>query len=70
VSNVEILLTRAQVADRIEVGLANVAALRLTGKMPEPDHMIENKPLWKASTIDAWQASRRKWNRNPNGEEV
>lgn len=63
-SNVEVLLTRQMVADRIGISVETLKAHRRKGLMPEPDHVIGGKPLWKIKTIDRWDAKRQKWSKD------
>jgi hypothetical protein len=58
----DIYLTRSQVAERLMLSVETVKWHKHNGTMPEPDTYIENKPLWKESTIERWNAGRRKWN--------
>jgi hypothetical protein len=61
------LHTLAQLADRAKISQGRARALHADGKLPRPDSKsIRGRPLWLASTIDAWcrQTGR------PLGEEV
>ena len=61
-------LTRSQVAERLSLSVETVKWHKLNGSMPEPDKYIENKPLWKTTTIDRWNAGRQKWNTRKHDE--
>jgi hypothetical protein len=54
-SNVELLMTRSDVAAYTGLTIETIKTYRRDGVMPEPDHIYDQKPLWKRSTIDAWR---------------
>jgi len=54
-SNVEILMSRRDVAVYTGLTIETIKTYRRDGVMPLPDHVYETKPLWKKSTIDAWR---------------
>ena len=62
-SNISVLLTRKQVAERLGISIETIKQHRRSGEMPEPDYIIDNKPLWREKTIDKWNENRRKWAR-------
>jgi len=54
-SNVELLMTRSDVAAYTGLTIETIKTYRRDGVMPEPDYIYDQKPLWKRSTIDAWR---------------
>ena len=34
--------------------------MRGTGRLPDPDEVIDGKPLWRRLTIEVWDSGRRK----------
>jgi len=66
-SNVTVLLTRHEVAAMIGVSIETIKMHRKKGTMPEPDHVYGVTPLWKASTIRAWDKTRNKRYDNRKG---
>lgn len=58
-SNVEVLLTRRQIAERTGLTLQTIKTYRRDGIMPEPDAFYERTPLWRVSTIDTWRKTQQ-----------
>lgn len=52
-------LTRTEFAAQCGLALETIKRYRTSGKVPEPDLYVDNKPLWKASTVQAWTEGRR-----------
>ena len=59
-SNVNVLLSRRDVAELMGLGIETIKTHRARGTMPDPDYVIDDKPLWRRETIDQWIATRRK----------
>ena len=59
-SNVNVLLSRRDVAELLGLNVETIKYHRATGGMPAPDYIVDQKPLWRRDTIDQWIATRRK----------
>ena len=59
-SNVNVLLSRRDVAELMGLNVETIKYHRATGGMPAPDYIVDQKPLWRRDTIEHWIASRRK----------
>lgn len=59
-SNMHVLLSRRDVAELMGLGIETIKTHRARGNMPDPDYVIDDKPLWRKETIDQWIATRRK----------
>jgi predicted DNA-binding transcriptional regulator AlpA len=57
-SNVNVLLSRRDVAELMGLGIETIKTHRARGNMPDPDYVIDDKPLWRRETIDQWIAAR------------
>ena len=57
-SNVSVLLSRRDVAELLGLNVETIKYHRATGGMPDPDLIIDSKPLWRRDTIDLWIARR------------
>lgn len=53
-----LLLTYQDIAQRSGLALATVVQYRKRGTLPPPDLRLDNKPLWKAETVQAWLEAR------------
>jgi len=60
-------MTREEVAVFLGVTLNTVKFHRANGTLPEPDRMYGRTPLWKESTIRAWDSKRDKRMYNRKG---
>ena len=59
-SNVSVLLSRRDVAKLLGLNVETIKYHRAGGTMPDPDLVIDQKPLWRRDTIDEWIATRKK----------
>jgi predicted DNA-binding transcriptional regulator AlpA len=59
-SNVKVLLSRRDVAELLGLNVETIKYHRGTGNMPDPDYIVDQKPLWRRDTIDQWIARRAK----------
>jgi predicted DNA-binding transcriptional regulator AlpA len=59
-SNMQVLLSRRDVAELMGLGIETIKTHRARGNMPDPDYVIDDKPLWRRETIEQWIATRRK----------
>ena len=57
-SNVNVLLSRRDVAELMGLNVETIKYHRATGGMPAPDYIVDQKPLWRRETIDQWIARR------------
>ena len=57
-SNVSVLLSRRDVAELLGLNVETIKYHRAAGTMPDPDLIIDSKPLWRRDTIDKWIATR------------
>ena len=57
-ANVNVLLSRRDVAELMGLGIETIKTHRARGNMPDPDYVIDDKPLWRRETIDQWIAER------------
>ena len=57
-ANVHVLLSRRDVADLMGLSVETIKTHRADGAMPDPDLVIDSKPLWRRDTIDLWIARR------------
>lgn len=53
------LLEISDLAAHLGVQVTSVRRYRARGELPEPDARAGRSPLWRASTITAWQERRR-----------
>ena len=58
-SDVNVLLSRRDVAELLGLNVETIKYHRGRSSMPEPDYVIDQKPLWRRDTIDQWIATRR-----------
>jgi predicted DNA-binding transcriptional regulator AlpA len=59
-TNVNVLLSRRDVADLMGLSVETIKSHRAGGAMPDADYIIDQKPLWRRETIDQWIARRTK----------
>lgn len=59
-ANMQVLLSRRDVAELMGLGIETIKTHRARGNMPDPDYIVDSKPLWRRDTIERWIASRRK----------
>ena len=59
-SNMNVLLSRRDVAELMGLNVETIKYHRGRSSMPEPDYVIDQKPLWRRATIDEWIATRKK----------
>ena len=59
-SNVNVLLSRRDVAELMGLNVETIKYHRAAGTMPDPDYIVDQKPLWRRDTIERWIATRRK----------
>jgi predicted DNA-binding transcriptional regulator AlpA len=59
-SNVNVLLSRRDVAELMGLNVETIKYHRAAGTMPDPDYIVDQKPLWRRETIERWIAIRRK----------
>ena len=59
-TNVNVLLSRRDVADLMGLSVETIKSHRAAGGMPDPDYVVDQKPLWRRETIDQWIARRAK----------
>ncbi|HXC64123.1 MAG TPA: helix-turn-helix domain-containing protein [bacterium] len=52
------LLSYSDIAALLGVSAATIRAYRHTGRLPEPDAMLADRPRWRRASILAWQAAR------------
>lgn len=57
-SNMNVLLSRRDVAILMGLGVETIKTHRATGAMPDPDYVVDQKPLWRRDTIEQWIARR------------
>ena len=57
-ADVNVLLSRRDVAELMGLGIETIKTHRARGSMPDPDYIIDDKPLWRRDTIDGWIARR------------
>ena len=57
-SNVNVLLSRRDVAKLLGLNVETIKYHRARATMPDPDYVIDQKPLWRRDTIERWIASR------------
>jgi predicted DNA-binding transcriptional regulator AlpA len=58
-SNVNVLLSRRDVAELMGLNVETIKYHRARpATMPDPDYVIDQKPLWRRDTIDQWIARR------------
>ena len=55
----EEVLSQKGFAARTGFPVTTIQTYRKRGWLPEPDLMVDNKPLWKASSVDAWVEGRK-----------
>ena len=51
-------LTTTDIAYQTGLKIDTIYTYRKRNTLPEPDHMIGNRPLWKQETIDEWNTYR------------
>jgi len=56
--NMQVLLSRRDVAELLGLNVETIKYHRAGGTMPDPDLVIDDKPLWRRETIDGWIAAR------------
>ena len=59
-TNVNVLLSRRDVAKIMGLSVETIKTHRADGAMPDPDYVVDQKPLWRRETIDQWIARRAK----------
>ena len=59
-SNMQVLLSRRDIADLMGLNVETIKYHRAGGSMPDPDYVVDRKPLWRRETIDQWIATRKK----------
>lgn len=52
------LLSQKDIAERAGLSVLSVKKYRLRGTIPQPDLVLDNKPLWKSATVDRWLRER------------
>ena len=52
------LLSRRDVAELMGLNVETIKYHRAAGTMPDPDYIVDQKPLWRRDTIDLWIARR------------
>lgn len=52
--------TTGDVARFLGVTVGSVSAYRQRGRMPQPDRVVGQRPMWKPERIITWDAARRK----------
>ena len=57
-ANVNVLMSRRDVADLMGLSVETIKTHRADGAMPDTDYVIDQKPLWRRETIDGWIARR------------
>jgi predicted DNA-binding transcriptional regulator AlpA len=57
-TNMNVLLSRRDVADLMGLSVETIKTHRADGAMPDPDYVVDQKPLWRRETIDGWIARR------------
>ena len=57
-SDVNVLLSRRDIAELMGLNVETIKYHRGRSSMPEPDYVIDQKPLWRRDTIDQWIVSR------------
>ena len=57
-SNVNVLLSRRDVAELMGLNVETIKYHRGRGEMPNPDYVVDQKPLWRRETINEWIARR------------
>ena len=57
-SNVNVLLSRRDVAELMGLNVETIKWHRAGGTMPDPDYVVDQKPLWRRETINQWIARR------------
>ena len=55
-----VLLSRRDVAELMGLNVETIKYHRREGTMPDPDYIVDQKPLWRRDTIERWIVSRRK----------
>ncbi len=58
--NVNVLLSRRDVAELMGLSVETIKTHRAHGAMPDPDYIVDQKPLWRRDTIDQWIATRKR----------
>ena len=53
-------LRSEDVADLMGLSVETIKTHRADGAMPDPDYVVDQKPLWRRETIDGWIARRAK----------
>ena len=43
-----------ELAERLGILAGTLRQWQARGKLPPPDEMVSNRPMWYAATIDAW----------------
>jgi len=59
-TNMNVLLSRRDVADLMGLSVETIKSHRAGGAMPDPDYVVDQKPLWRRETIEGWIARRAK----------
>ena len=57
-SNMQVLLSRRDIAELMGLNVETIKYHRAGGSMPNPDLVIDDKPLWRRATIEQWIATR------------
>ena len=57
-SNMNVLLSRRDIAELMGLNVETIKYHRVGGTMPDPDYVVDQKPLWRRETIDGWIAKR------------
>ncbi len=57
-SNVNVLLSRRDVAELMGLNVETIKYHRAHGGMPDPDYIVDQKPLWRRDTIEGWISRR------------
>lgn len=52
------LLGMRELAAALDLSYGYVRRLRSGGGLPAPDAVVDGKPLWLRSTVDAWKKER------------
>ena len=57
-SDVNVLLSRRDIAELMGLNVETIKYHRGRSSMPDPDYVVDDKPLWRRETINQWIAAR------------